>query len=223
MSTLPKLPEATGNAYTIPNVIKGFIYNGQIDTESIYAPSFSIIIHTYRGNVEDTCLADRSKLMRDFFESMYLNGCIPKSKFDQHNIPKDTNSSGEIVEKIEHISMENQHRPKILNSSKQIRKCRLLIDKKRLKEYSCRLSLYNSEESEKSLNEKCEKKFVSWICKSNPELLLQYQAEDDSAIAYHLVHSHLTLDMLMSNSSGVLKNELQSFVCVRSKRAIQRG
>lgn len=35
MSTIPKLPEATGSAYTIPNIMKGFIYNGQVDTDTI--------------------------------------------------------------------------------------------------------------------------------------------------------------------------------------------
>lgn len=32
--TLPNLPAATGSAFTIPNIRKGFIYNEQLDTES---------------------------------------------------------------------------------------------------------------------------------------------------------------------------------------------
>ena len=38
---------------------------------------------------------------------MYVHGCIPEFKFDEHDIPKDTNSNGDIAEKVEDISLEN--------------------------------------------------------------------------------------------------------------------
>lgn len=40
MFAMTNLPEATGLAYTVPNVLKGFIYNGQLDVETTSVPSF---------------------------------------------------------------------------------------------------------------------------------------------------------------------------------------
>lgn len=50
-----------------------------------------------------------------------MNGFIPKSKYDKHSIPKDTNSKCYIVEKIDDILEENSHRTKVLSSESQIR------------------------------------------------------------------------------------------------------
>ena len=47
LTTLSKLPSATGRAYTLANVMKGFMLNGQLDAESMLMPSFDNLIHTY--------------------------------------------------------------------------------------------------------------------------------------------------------------------------------
>ena len=194
--------------------------------DTICVPSFSNLLHTFRGSIENTCLSDRPKLMKDFFETMYLNGYIPESKFDEYEIPKDTNSKNEVIEKVDDISMENRHRAKILSSPSQIKARRQLVDQKRMKEYKTKLRHYESEQDEKKLNECCEKKFVKYIMKSIPALLIQHQAQSengDSCIAFDKIRHKLTMEILKQNAGDVLKNELRAFVRVRSKRCIRRG
>ena len=68
---LPNLCMVTGAAYTIPNIRKGFIYNGQLDPELARIPSFRIIINTFnKGCVSDCCLSDRKKFISHYFEEM---------------------------------------------------------------------------------------------------------------------------------------------------------
>lgn len=61
-------------------------------------PSFKNLLHTFCGNIKGTCLEDRKKLMDTFFGEMFLNGCIEETMFDRHEVPKDTNSKGEVIE-----------------------------------------------------------------------------------------------------------------------------
>ena len=42
MSIISQLPEMMGNGYTIANVMKGFVYNGQIDVDTIRVLYFQI-------------------------------------------------------------------------------------------------------------------------------------------------------------------------------------
>ena len=64
---LPNLPGATGTAFAIPIVRKGFIYNGQLDAESTSVPCLSNLIHTFRGNIGQMCLERKKWLMETFF------------------------------------------------------------------------------------------------------------------------------------------------------------
>ena len=89
MFALPNLPEATGLVHTTPNVCRGFIYNGQLDVETTSVPSLRNLINTYRGDTTKGCLGDRTKLMEQFFEEMFLTGTILEQTFDKLNIPKD--------------------------------------------------------------------------------------------------------------------------------------
>ena len=68
MFALPNLPGATGLAFTIPNVRKGFIYTGQLDATTTSVPSFVNLLNTFRGNTEGTCLSDR----RGFFFFVFI-------------------------------------------------------------------------------------------------------------------------------------------------------
>ena len=107
MATLPILPAATGQSYTIPNVRKGFIYNKMLDSGTTSIACFSNLLNTFRGNLEGTCLADKQQLMDLFFEEMYLNGTIGEHLFDLHQIPKDVDSTGQIIDHPTDISQEN--------------------------------------------------------------------------------------------------------------------
>ena len=92
MFALPNLPRATGQAFTIPNVRKGFIYTGQLDAATTSVPSFTNLLNTFRGNIEGTCLSDRKWLVENFFEEMYLYGTIKEATFDQFDVPVDVDS-----------------------------------------------------------------------------------------------------------------------------------
>ena len=117
---LPNLPAVTSDAFTVSNIRKGFIYNGQLDPETTSVPSMQNLINTYRGDVEDTILSDREKLMDTFFEEMFLTSAISELSFDHHKIPKDTNSKGNIIERNNEMSLENRHCAKILSSAHQM-------------------------------------------------------------------------------------------------------
>ena len=116
MATIPNLPIATGSAYTTDNVKKGFVYNGQIDPVHYSVPCYANLIHTFRGDVEDTCLSNRKNIIENFFQEMFMNGCICESTYNSNEIPKDVNSRNEIIEKPDKISLENRHRAKALSS-----------------------------------------------------------------------------------------------------------
>ena len=141
MATVPNLPAATGTSYSVANVHRGFIANGQLDAESTIVPSYQNLLHTYRGNIEGTCLENGKFLMDTFFESMYFDGSIDEETSDQHDIPKDVNSKGEVVLKTNSITMENRHRAKVLTSSNQVTERRRLIDLVWMKEYNLERSL----------------------------------------------------------------------------------
>ena len=65
--------------------MKGFIYNGQIDIDTIGVPSFLNLLNTYCANIPTTYFCDRPKLMKDFFECMYTDRHIPETLFDKKN------------------------------------------------------------------------------------------------------------------------------------------
>ena len=142
VATVPNLPIATGIAYTIDNRKKGFIYNGQIDTDHNSAPCYSNLIHTFRGDIKGTSLSEKTNIIQVFFGEMFMNGCIAEATYDSNNIPMDVNSMNETVEKPDNISLENRHRAKILSSKIQIQERCSLINSKKLKQYESRKRIY---------------------------------------------------------------------------------
>ena len=200
--------------------------NDTRNVESTSVPCFENLIHTFRGNTEDkeNCLTDRSKLMSDFFEEVYLTGTISEAYFNSKNVPKDVNSKGEVVEKVNDISLENRHRAKILTSDSQIKEHRWLIDSKRIKEYKVRYSYFEAEEKEKSLNDICEQKFISFVFEEYPDQqITQDSSISGSQVAYSSVQNMITRDLIQKNLSKVLKSELIAFVRVCSERSIHRS
>ena len=130
LDTVTILPEATGTAYTFENVKKGFILTGMIDSFSNSVPSLDNLFHTYRGNMENTCLEDKKDLVRKFFEEMHSNGCISETSFEIHSIPKDRDSHCKIFERNNDPKQENCQQAKKLLSKNQISQCRHVLDKK---------------------------------------------------------------------------------------------
>ena len=222
---LPNLPEVTGLAYTVPNVRKGFIYNGQLDVETTSVPSFRNLINTYRGDVTEGCLSNKKKLMENFFEEMYMTGTILESTFDRFKIPKDTDSSNKVVEKTNDISIENRHRAKILSSKVQINERRKLVNKERMKEYTLKKKAYDAEQKDVTLNKRCEEKFIKIITKSFADRSdnTPIPADIHQCTEYSSVQGHLTLALLNSNMTSVLNSELKAFVKLRSTRLVKKG
>ena len=220
MFALPNLPPATGNAYTVPNVRKGFIYNGQLDAETTSVPSAKNLVNTCRGEIAGTCLDDREKLLEDYFEEMYLTGTIKESTFDRNNVPLDKDSNDNVVLKSNNISSENRHRAKILSSEVQVKERRQLVNDKRIQEYNVKKKLYDMEQHDVEMNRQCEIKFVQFIVKANPDLLVK--SGNQGNIDYHTVQRHLTLSLMQGNVSKLRNNELKAFIKVRSKKSIKR-
>lgn len=216
---LPNLPSATGIAFTIPNVRKGFIYNGQLDAATTSVPSFANLLNTFRGNIEGSCLVDKKVLMEFFFEEMYLHGTIKESTFDRFDVPVDVDSKGNPVLKSNAISMENRHRAKILTSTEQIKERQMLVNSKRMKHYELKKRLYDAEQKDFSCNSECEIKFVEILKKAVPDMLEHIQTQQD--IAFKAVHSYLTLDILKQYSSQVLNSDLKGFVKARTTRQMK--
>ena len=220
--TLPNFPAATSVAYTIPNVMKGFIYNGQLDVESTSVPSLKNLCHTYRGDVSECCLNDRDKLLDNYFEEMYLNGTIMEKTFDDSYVPVDKDSNDNAVLKSNSISTENRHRAKVLSSDVQINERRKLVNERRIDEYNVRKKQFDSEQRKHDLNIACEKKLVQIIIKTiGTDSLVT--SVNQSNIEFQSVQDHLTLSVLQENLSSLRINELKAFVKVRSQRTMKRG
>ena len=231
LATIPNLPAATGIAYTTENVKKGFLYNGQIDDNHCSVPCIDNLIHTFRGDVDGTCLADKQKIIELFFKEMYLNGCISEGTYDSNSIPMDTNSIDAIVKKPESITLENRHRAKILFSDSQIKERRKLIDSQHLSYYMQQKRLYNIERKVIIENDKFEKKVVG--------LILQQPRQSGNgifhdayppggnvirpAVTYREIYHLITQDFIERHNKQLSIIALQSFVKIRAKRAIRGG
>ena len=223
MSAIPKLTEATAIAYTIQNVRSGFVANGQIDPLTNSVPSLLNILHTYRGTLEGTCLADKERLVQHYFQEMYTNGRISESSFDQDGIPKDRDSKGMIVARPDSIHMENRHRAKILSSKMQIRQRRHFLDNKRMKEYLSKKSCFEIEEKEHSLNLQCERKFVAIIYAFQNDQPFTRDLVNSPLIQqmeYDAVSKQLSAEALIKFKDKVYKDEFRAFVRVRTDRCI---
>lgn len=89
LSTVPKLPSATGRSHSVQNIRKAFILNSQLDVDSKLLPCFDNLLHTFRGNVNGTCLANKEWLLSKCYDEMYCSGHISEDSFDKYMIPKD--------------------------------------------------------------------------------------------------------------------------------------
>ena len=221
MSTIPNLTEATATAFTIRNVRTGFVANGQIDPLSNSVPSLLNMLHTYRGNIKGTCLADGEGLVRKFFEEVHTNGCISEEFFTLNGIPKDCNSRGVVVERPNSIQLKNCHRAKVLSSPVQIRERRHLLDTKRMKEFRSKEKCFNIEDKEYEMNSQCECKFVAILHSvANGVPYNNDLVESLKDVAYDTVSNGLTVDVLSHHKEKVYKDEFRAFLRVRAARSI---
>ena len=213
------MPAATGTSYSVANVCKGFIANGQLDAKSTIVPLYQNLLHTYRGNIEGTCLENEKFLIDTFLESMYFYGSIDETIFNEHDIPKDVNSKGEVVLKTNSTTMENCHHAKVLTSFNQVTECCKLIDSIRMKEYNLERSHYKSELEDVNLNATCKGKFIQMVIKSHPEL----GSQNSDTVEFETIRSHLTEQLLKDNIAGVYKDKLRAFVRVCSRHLVRRS
>ena len=222
MITLSKLPGATGKAFSTTNVQKGFVLNGQLDSDSKLAPDMFNLLHTYCGNVTGTCLANPLWLIQSFFEQMYNTGIISEALFDVLSIPKDRDLNGVAVEKSFGVSQENRQRAKILSSKTQIYKRKKLVYNKKLEQYRKELALFKNEVKEYALNAKCKSKLLGIMVdiKTGEGSL----SEDDiHSMTFESVRGDIMMDILNTRKKSILCNEGKAFVKVQSKRQFVTG
>ena len=198
---------------------KGFVLNGQLDVESKMAPSMINLLHTYRGDINNTCLSDPQWIISTFYEEMYSSGIITEETFDKFSIPKDKTLDGVIVEKNHGVSQENWQQAKILSSPTQILKCKQLNHEKRVAQYQKQKQLYDSETKDLELNEICEKKLYQIMMKHRHIV----QAEGSQSLSFHDMCKDMDISVIMENKKTILSVEAKAFIKVRSEARVSRG
>ena len=222
-STLPKLPQATGKANSLHNVTKGFVLNGQVDSEKMMVPSISNMLHTYRGGLEGTCLEDKAKIVNDFYSEAFVNGVIAEATFDALDIPQDRKMDGSVDDRCISISRENRQRAKILSSRHQIIERRTLLHEKRMDVYRKQVRIFQLERDVYRLNSVCEQKLVTIWKDYATNNQISIPTTNQETISFDGVREVITYDMIMARKSYICSEEAKSFLRVRSNAFVNRG
>ena len=106
-------------AFKEGHIKSAFKATGIIDEEGIL-PSIDGIIGTYRGMITDkNYLKDSDKIIRTFYDDVYLNGRIDEDVFDKEEVVRDYDSNGNYVTRDFEVGKENCQRAKILSCQNQ--------------------------------------------------------------------------------------------------------
>ena len=230
LATISKLPIATSKAYSDQTIKKAFILNGQLDVAHNLVTSLNNLLHTYRGNIEGTCLKSKESLIQSLYEDCYTTGIVNDKKFDEINVPKDYALNGDIVNRDVGISQENRQRAKILTSPTQIQERLDLIHQKKMNKYYQLMSLYMAEEKIHSGNIECETKIASLFLAYWNATITNASVNNDNNTpmlninsSYSAIADRLTYDWVLSCKSSLTKNNLDCFVKARSEPRIRSG
>ena len=230
LSTISKLPNATGKSHSISNIRKAFILNGQLDVDSMLVPSFENILHTFRGDIKNTCLENKEWLISTFFKEMYCNGHISEDSFDKYQIPVDRDMNGFAVERNFGVNQENRQRSKILSSPRQIAERRMLLHSMKMEQYQRLKRLYDEETKDYVFNRRCENKLMDIMTDFRSRMATSAGASATVTPSHIPMNSSftsvcngLTLDIIMSNKAAILLPEARAFVKVRSAAVVNRG
>ena len=228
LATVPKLPSATGSAYSISNIKKGFVLNGQLDMDQKLVPSIGSILNTYRGEVEGTVLENKATLFKNYYEEMFTYGMIKEETFDYHQVPIDTKADGSYYDRDFDIQLENRQRAKILSAPHQIQARKNLLYQKRMDSYNKEFQLFEAEEKEFETNKRCEDKLAKFVSNdmfssSEDNDLSTPSTTNETSVAFQLLSNSVTYDILSSNADTILNSELKSFVRVRSNVQVRGG
>ena len=218
LSTVAKLPSATGRSHSIANVRKGFILNGQIDMDSKLVPSFSNILYTFRGDICNTCLENQEALLSKFYVEMYTTGVVSEQTYNKHFIPQDQDMNGVTVTRDFTISQKNRQRAKILSSTIQVQERKEIIYQKQLTQYHKLVQLYDSETKDYVNNRRCENKLMDIVQQyKNQSLHLSLVDIPANPLPSDLNNSFidtcsgLTAKLLLANKSVILLCEAKAF------------
>lgn len=202
---------ACARAYNHSNIKKGFVLNGQLHPKHHQVPSFSNLIHTYRGDDRNSCLERKNELFDQLYEDAYLKGMISEDKFDELLVPKDVDSNGHIVERDMPISQENRQRAKSLSSQYQINDRRKAVFDKQMVIYNKNEKLFNAETEVYDNSKECENQIVK---------LFQKEIKNDEDVSFEQVAILLTHEMMQKFGNVVLKKYITSFIKVRSEATL---
>ena len=231
LATVAKLPIATARAYTDENIKKAFALNGQLDLTHRLVPSLQNLLNTYRGNIESTCLKKKEELIESLCEEAYMNGIVIESTFDALNVPKDRNTTGDVVDRDVGIRQENRQRAKHLTNNSQIRERLKVLHEIKLSRFHKIQSLYNAEQKRYEENQACERKIVLLytqyhnISLNEPVAASQEVFNPESTIApsYNSICNTFIYEMMQTFQSKLSKPEMLVFVQVRSKSILRGG
>ena len=222
LATIPKLPIATGHAFTIDNVKKGFIINGQLDSDSKLVPSFHNIIQTYCGDTSATCLENHQWLFEKFYEQAYVNGIVQENIYDINNVPIDRNYKGVPFCRDMNIALENRQRAKVLSSPVQIEACNAVVAKKKLIHYQKQKAVFDKEANTYMMNEKCEIKLLELVnmangIRSDNVTAINSSEEELLYNSFSQVKGKINIELFnLKDAPKIINKEIIAFVKVRS-------
>ena len=192
-----------------------------MDVAHRLVPSFRNLINTYRGNIENTCLVSKERLIHSEYEEAYTSGIITEKRFDQLNIPLDSNNAGELVSRDVGISLENRQCAKTLTNLKQIQERRDLLHRIKMDHHRKVLALFESEEKVYSKNTMFEMMIVNKVIENRrtPTALQDNTVHNDSNpqnAPYAELADKFTYDEILLTKSHISRGSIESFVQARS-------
>ena len=184
------------------------------------------IVHTYRGNVEETCLKNKELLFDRFFEEMYTHGIIKEQIFDSFQVPMDRNSDGTIVDRNLTIASENRQRAKVLSAVTQVNERKSLLFSKRMEYFEKQKQLFESESETYELNKICEHKLSEIVVQSFLDVnngTSEQSTSTETYLSFDVVSNSITYALLRDKGDKIPNREYVAFIRVRSKAIVRGG
>ena len=224
--TLRKLPVATAKAYSDTVIKRTFVLNGQLDPKHYTIPSYINLLHTYRGNIQNTCLEDRQRLINELYKEAFINGIVSEQSFDKLYIPSDKDFNGNVVNRDVPIRQENRQRAKCLTCPTQIQERIDALFQIKLDTYKKKKKLYETEKEIYNKNEETEKLLVSiYTTWKNKETNTNNLPTINETIvtSFQYLRGKITYDIIKDSLSKLHNDKLKDFVHTRSERSVSKG
>ena len=215
------------SAFKQDHIQAAFRATGHIDAEGIL-PSIKNMIGTYRGVIdEEHYLNDSEKIIKTFYDEVYLNGRIEERRFDDENVVRDYDSKGNYVSRDFDIIKENCQRSKNLSCQNQ-RDARIaLMESIKLLQQQKQTSLFDIESKKYTLNEEC----IERVCNGYYAILKINQSSNTNTVDQDTIVRKTFIELIpeikechfgRNNHKGISKykptmEHMKAFIQLRNK------